>query len=43
MNITNNEKPSTLPKTGSTVYLTGASIILALAISYFTLKKDKQK
>lgn len=40
---TNNEEPSTLPKTGSTVYLTGASIIAALAVSYFTLKKDKQK
>ncbi len=40
---TNNEEPETLPKTGSTVYLTGASIIAALAVSYFTLKKDKQK
>ena len=39
---TNNEQPDTLPKTGSTVYLTGASIIAALAISYFTLKKDKK-
>ncbi len=37
----NNEEPSTLPKTGSTVYLTATSIIVALAISYFTLKKDK--
>lgn len=40
---TNTEKPNTLPKTGSTVYLTAASIIVALSVSYFTLRKDKKK
>lgn len=36
---TNNQKPSTLPKTGSTIYLAILPIIVVLAVAYIILRK----